>query len=666
MFSTLNEYHEMNAGAHRNSPRKLKSPALTWHIGFWTRTKEAKESGTPNTSDYLNECIDDLFIALIKEFKHRDMYKRAFPTVNNSIILFKSAYDRNDFSKINIDNIDKFSQKNKDILFSLNRAVSIDFSWRGLDVTIRCERHTEFVTLTTFIELDDSVSALASESTHIASLSSDSEFNDLAQCLRNILSGHEKNIIKIQKCRNYFFRSIWQSFNDELKNYSSIKGIALKFPFNNVFADFRGIILNEKVYNFSNISDPTSYANLNWGQKAKDTLLQIAKISKDNRIRNYECVVNYMLDGRVLYLSALAPQLPDTEDNDRIPVEYVIFVNRKMEGSDVLVNRRQLGRLIATLHLLGTVRIAAVKDIKRLHDVGRLLTHLDTVTQDARDTISNNTPVAMAKIEEAHRKLNEITSGFLQTGCGLSYRIERSRYYVKQFSKYCAFLRIKRLEGFQPYSQFIERRLGDEYDYINRLGIRYERAANTIVALDQNYLAMSAATTAKNTSNAEDRIHKIQEWGEFALIGALVPYYLTNLFQKMLVESVISGLAYATWTVCLSIAVSRIIYSNTKNIKSSLASGLVVIFLSLLIVFSFRINATTRALLKDSRHEHVENSAKTAKQAEQLPQTRSSGDAAPSGTASLSAEPANGNDLNGAEPKPLPPGSNAESPLKRQ
>src|SRR5207237_9236604 len=89
----------------------------------------------------------------------------------------------------------------------------------------------------------------------------------------------------------------------------------------------------------------------------------------------------------------------------------------------------------------------------------------------------------MRLIGIAHEKLNQITRGFLDaTGTGLSYRIERSRYYVTQFDNNVKLLRIKRLEGDQPYDQFIRRRLGSEFDLIDRLGSRYERATRNVVA----------------------------------------------------------------------------------------------------------------------------------------------------------------------------------------
>ena len=108
--------------------------------------------------------------------------------------------------------------------------------------------------------------------------------------------------------------------------------------------------------------------------------------------------------------------------------------------------------------------------------------------------------------------MNDITRLFLdETKSGLAYRIERSRYYVSRFAKNVEFLRIRRLEGNQPYQQFVEKRLGAEFDFIHRLGLRFERTIQNMTALDQNYLAMSSAQIAERTYATQGKIEKIAE-----------------------------------------------------------------------------------------------------------------------------------------------------------
>src|SRR5208283_4550152 len=204
----------------------------------------------------------------------------------------------------------------------------------------------------------------------------------------------------------------------------------------------------------------------------------------------------------------------------RIPLGFLLYVHHHdtRDANRVIVNRRQLGILTQQLLLLATCRLAALKYSRELHRVGQELTRLDPVVQDARGSIGANDKFTMRKMESVHKLFMDITIGFnadTNTKSGLTYRIERSRYYVSQFLKKSKLLRIVRLDGDQPYHQFVERRLGAEFDYIESLGRRYERAVNAVLLLDQNYLAIK-------TNDTNNHIRILQEYGELALVGALL------------------------------------------------------------------------------------------------------------------------------------------------
>src|SRR3954451_19410024 len=73
-FEAAPDYHELNAGAHRNPPRVLTAPALVWHLAFWTceepdeleqrrspvmapDIEQAQESRAAGVKDRLDEFI---------------------------------------------------------------------------------------------------------------------------------------------------------------------------------------------------------------------------------------------------------------------------------------------------------------------------------------------------------------------------------------------------------------------------------------------------------------------------------------------------------------------------------------------------------------------------------------------------------------------------------
>ena len=384
------------------------------------------------------------------------------------------------------------------------------------------------------------------------------------------------------RINRYVFHDFWTIYRTEVLQHQTLEAYGDNPIFGHIFADFRGLIASDQAVAFADEGFFRDGNPPSWGGEAKKRFLPLIQHRNRAEHSRHECAVNYMLDGRALYMSTLGPHLPSIPEAHRIPVEFIVYAHVHPLKATI-VNKWQLGRVVSQILLLGTMRLCALKDLKWLHAAGRSLGSLEESTQSARKAIAFTEIVssgpetnvaaerqkksreAMARIAEAHSKLNGITGDFLkETGDGPLYRIERSRYYVQQFEENIKLLRIKRLEGDQPYDQFIRRRLGSEFDFINRLGIRYERAASSIVTLDQNYLAITqnalverATKIDEDTMSIQSEIRKIQEWGEFALLAALVPYYVTHLLDLIINEQYVPGLTAGIWGVFGVIAIYR-------------------------------------------------------------------------------------------------------------
>lgn len=409
----------------------------------------------------------------------------------------------------------------------------------------------------------------------------------------------------------------WKTYEREVLSDVSLKAFTSDGIFKKIFADFRGFIVSDQAVEFSDRDLFNEDKPPKWGQDAKKKFLPLIQHRDRAKDIRYECAVNYMLDGRALYMSTLGPQMPSMPENERIPVEFIIYAHQRHNGATI-VNNWQLGRIVNQMLLLGTLRLCALKDVKLLHRAGRQLSQLDEYTQAARVAIAraeakasalrasrlanpkqrrsalsneavNEIPTtasdnaapsrefeATELIAKAHKKLNDITGNFLRdTGSGLLYRIERSRHYVKQFDESVKLLRIKRVEGDQPYDLFIKRRLGSEFDFIDRLGIRHERATQTIVTLDQNYLAITQNLLVAQANQIDEDIHTIQKWGEFVLLAALVPYYVTHLLVLIIGEQDAPLMAVNVWVIFIAIAFAnynRILekFAKTEQWKSIL------------------------------------------------------------------------------------------------
>jgi Protein of unknown function (DUF3422) len=567
MFKTTSEdYHELNAGVHRASPKNICAPALIWHFAFWSRPELAREYGDPSEVSKVRDSIDKLFVELCRALRGDCDFVEIFPTTANvHVLLFGSAVDHNTLEPIKDDAL---SAREKDIFASSRRNIGLQFKWQGLQIATRCEIHDEFVTFTCFAEFDEAARA-----------SADDQLNQNFRIAYEYFNKKDKSAFEVEAIRDFLFRQFWTLFSDYITKFEPVRKAIDSFGKTDVFADFRGLILSDSVIKFA---DDSSAFNTSkpptWGYLARETLLPILKLPKGARLRNYECAMNYLLDGRAFYMSALAPQLPEVEINERIPLEYIVYAPQNLvdrNGYQIGVNKRQLGRVVNNLHVAGTARLAALKNVRELHWVSSGLARIDETLQKAKDQVAGFAPDVPSDedyVQKAHTELNKITRTFLDTTkVGLLYRIERSRYYVNQFQNTAKHLRIKRLEGNQRYDEFVERRLGAEFDFIDRLGRRYERTTGSLAGVDQGYLLAQTKETQervakiaeyqsnvlKQTETTQDRVAKIQEWGEFALLAALIPYYLTHLLEPVIVETVRPTFVVVVWASFLAFAAYR-------------------------------------------------------------------------------------------------------------
>ena len=104
------------------------------------------------------------------------------------------------------------------------------------------------------------------------------------------------------------------------------------------------------------------------------------------------------------------------------------------------------------------------------------------------------------------------------------------------------------VEGYQPYSAFIQRRLGGAFEYIATLATKLGEFARDELVLNEAYsslqmLNMTAEirgagdATRANTEaiqSEEDDIESIQSFGEGVLIVVLIPYYSAHVLEGML------------------------------------------------------------------------------------------------------------------------------------
>jgi hypothetical protein len=116
---------------------------------------------------------------------------------------------------------------------------------------------------------------------------------------------------------------------------------------------------------------------------------------------------------------------------------------------------------------------------------------------------------------------------------GVEYRLGKSRYYINKFNQGLKLLGEEEFEDFQPYSKFVNTRLGPAFDYIDLLQARYQRIRRDTRTL---YAQSSAEQLRKLVETVRDRnteIEHIQVIADFALFGFLTPYYVGSILDHL-------------------------------------------------------------------------------------------------------------------------------------
>jgi hypothetical protein len=547
----------MNAGAHRRRATNFSAPALTWHRAFWIDVPYSRnfpDLTTAKLEDARKEAririknrIDDFIVEFRKFVLTRARIGgtpkcEIRPTVGGRTFLFNRVVDSTYLRPIG-DN-ESLSATQKDILYSDNRVVVMEFDWEGIDATARIEIHTEYFSITTIAELHAVCGTMP-------------EFGKLVDYLESV--GKHPSIADIalaDSLRKFLFFEFWNQRVAFMAVDPALGNILTDPTFRNLFADFRGLVVSDGTFKLHDEPDFGQSEGLAWGKQVDFKLLPLF-----TEIERYECTASYMLDGRALYMTTLGPQLPEAQDSDLLPLQYIFYVHEAdhQTGKHAIVSKWQLGRLVDRIHLLGTVRLASLKYLPDLREAGDTLSGLDGYVAKAR---SDQTGLILnADLRDAHKHFASITTNFnkgTKTDTGILYRIERARYYIDQFKANVEALRIRRLEGYQRYDEFVRHRLWPVFDFIDRLGIRYERAVGTLSLFDQFNLSLRTQQIDDDIRRGQDDIRKIQVYGEAILCGVLVPYYLTALADHVVDRRAMQLIAIGLFTLGVGYAFFRI------------------------------------------------------------------------------------------------------------
>lgn len=543
------QYWDMNTGAHRRPAPLVGPPSLVWHRAFW------KPLGQTSREDWIKD-LDRLLLCIIVHLSDFAAQSRSLlisPNIDEEKIhLFRH---RSEDKRTLIE----MPQSTDGSLYRPN-IVSASIRHCGINFTFRAQIRSEFWTFGVYADFCE-----ASEDHFTNDPILNAIFKTLQEIYRIAADRYESPEKKPLTLASDLYSQMIEAFRQYCDAFIG-DGIHRVGGWNqihercgSVFGDFVGVILGMRpsksdegktlvpVLSTRGQPIPEKVEPYRFEKEVPlrilDAIWPIVRRLHGGFNNNHkkiedmqgkpEYAVSLFQRGRVLYVSALGRLISRKLRKAPEPVIYTLV--------SVHSSRWQLGRLADRLHELGTLRLAAVRDLQKLMQAN----------EDLR-------VLRLDLLKE--RKLSEIQSDLLAlegkiTG-GLAYRVERSRYYVGRFQSVCQQLGLGRVEGFQQYDEFVERRLSDKFDLIDKVGVRYDDLRRALRDKERSELQ-------KHLKNQNETTHKLLETAEFIITIPLIYYigmiikYLTHIEESK--SFLISSM------LVISILLTRLIYKYYRS-----------------------------------------------------------------------------------------------------
>lgn len=561
IFETYTEYSKLISGAHRRQVTPLSTPAVIRHLAFWNPAKlgpqELKE-GEPASGDELkcqgrpakpsaalrveaaDRCVAAVYAHLLRSREKPANRLHAIRT--NSDVKMDGRKVIALFGSVIETEAGEPCVCPAQLRADSYRAIKFSFLWHGIKTTLSFELHTEFLTLTIVLDLSGS-----KEEHEVAAIaaSKDPVPGDLYRALSQLSTAATIEDGKCPPIHKDLYHRIWDRAEQEL--LLPLEG--LKADLGPRFVDFRGVALSPNgCADGAHFAPPfTRQPSESGTGLERDPQCRLEEFDKLWAFvtcampASTEFTLSRFLDDRAFYATALGyqPDILAHPHND--PLYYLLY-------EDTL-NPWQLGRLIYRVHRAGTVRIAAIMHFDTLRSASETLARVEGNLEQATWEMSKFGDSAknpelrkllldqQVLVEADLSKLSE-----LKLDGTLEARIERSRYYVRQFERVAGALRIKRVAGFQPYDEFVTQRMGPVFESIDSLGRAFERVRHDRAALVGRIQTLDSL-------RHEQLIAEAQRIADIALSCALGPYYVGYIIAHGLAGAIPERVVWLTATI---------------------------------------------------------------------------------------------------------------------
>ncbi|MDX2235756.1 MAG: DUF3422 family protein [Hyphomonadaceae bacterium] len=297
-------------------------------------------------------------------------------------------------------------------------------------------------------------------------------------------------------------------------DFGLYESIADLFP-NGTFANFHGVTLPAKTLVAQGRVTPLfcepSKHRLDSNADFSDTINFLSELWPQLKRNLFppgtdDVIACYVQQGHAIYISALGSQTSPTKLDD---LRYVVVypgarhTSKRRESDEDQVWRKpgrqlnwRISRLVYRLHEAGTLRLAALRKLRRLRRAMHELTNIE------QHVARYAWPTAVGtdfgdRVREALKMLAAIGE---HLGEPVQYRLSRSRSYFRRSRAHAEELGVIKIPGWQSYSDFLKRRAYQTYEQIEAIGFRVDRILQIIqtqsVALQNTRMLLWQLTAA--------------------------------------------------------------------------------------------------------------------------------------------------------------------------
>lgn len=498
------QYFDMNAGAHRRPPPQIAAPAMTWQRGYWRPPVPPGKTLTGDLQDaYAGwyEAIDNTLAHLFRNLCLKGGGDYVCPNhARDSDTLYLFSHRVVGVSQTSFE-LEPLSPESRSVRHDI---FMFRMPYQGASLVVSARRHLEYFVILFALDLSES-----------------QDTDDRSAAMRTLQSAfdrlHDRIITRYKTLAkpdgepfdptsaddrreaeidsHQLVTSFQAIVNDAVNSAMATRrndrprGLSL---YDGQFSDFLGIIygLKPEGSELQPINHPPSgktlRATANVGTVSFDEVHALKTLDAawpvigaagrspgdEAMYGEPEYTVATFNHGSTLYVSALGRLAPELDAAQAGPMIYTLIVSYP--------SRWRLGRFIDRLNAMGTLRLAALRDLKSLNAASNQINRAAAALTIYATSAHHDKEASIVR-----DGLRQLERGFEY---GLKHRVERSRYYVHSYKDMFRTLSAQPVKGFQFYGDFIRSRVFDAFEYIERIGARYDdllREANHRFALAQ-------------------------------------------------------------------------------------------------------------------------------------------------------------------------------------